>query len=232
MEEKVLSIIIPIYNEKYTLPILLNSIDKVSLPDNIKKEIILVDDASSDGTYDFIKSLQNYIILRHEKNMGKGSAVISGMKKATGDFILIQDADLEYSPDDYINLLEPLLKMQADVVYGSRFLKKGTIIYISFLSLVSNKFLTWLSNIFTGMSLTDMETGYKVFRKEVIDKISLRLSSQRFGIEPEITSLIKRESVIEVPISFNGRSVREGKKIRWYDGIMAIWFIFYFNVMS
>ena len=228
-----LSIVIPIYNEEKTLKELLKRVVEARLPNNIEKEIILVDDASNDETSNIIKNLSSdYIKMRHEKNRGKGAAIISGLKKATGDLVLIQDADLEYNPDDYLNLLEPLLENRAEVVYGSRFLVRGTIASISGLSFLSNKFLTWLSNIMTGMNLTDMETGYKVFKRSIIFEIYPKLRSQRFGIEPEITSLVKKYRVGEVPISFKGRTIREGKKIRWYDGLRAIIYIVYFNVKN
>ncbi len=195
------------------------------------KEIILIDDCSTDGTLEILKEFQGrdgFVVLHHAKNQGKGAALRTGFSRATGDIIVIQDADLEYDPKDYGVLLEPILDGRADVVYGSRFMG-GPHRVLFYWHYVGNKALTTLSNMFTNLNLTDMETGYKVFSRKVIDSIELKCA--RFGFEPEITSKIARKKyrVYEVPISYNGRDYSEGKKITWKDGIAALWFIVRFR---
>jgi glycosyltransferase involved in cell wall biosynthesis len=236
---KSLSIIIPTFNEAKTLPLLLDRISCVTLIDDIKKELILVNDCSTDDTdsvlekYLFDNPGKNIHFYSHTINKGKGAALHTGISKATGDFIMIQDADLEYDPEEINDLLKPVLRGSADVVFGSRFLggKSHRILY--FWHSLGNKFLTTLSNMFTNLNLTDMETGYKLLRSSVIQKIELK--EKRFGFEPEITAKISRIPKIriyEVGISYYGRTYEEGKKINWKDGIWAIFCIFKYNLFS
>lgn len=196
-----------------------------------EKEIILIDDFSTDGTREVMKNYENkdnFQVLYHNRNQGKGAALRTGFAKVTGDIIIIQDADLEYNPADYGILIEPILDGRADVVYGSRFLG-GPHRVLFFWHSVGNMVLTTLSNMFTNVNLTDMETGYKVFTKEVND--SLTLKCNRFGFEPEFTAKVAKKNfrIYEVPISYNGRDYSEGKKITWKDGVAAIWYIFKFR---
>jgi glycosyltransferase involved in cell wall biosynthesis len=223
-----LSIVIPIYNEFDTLSDLVSKVNGV----DYDKEIILIDDCSTDGTRDIIKEYEgreNFQVLYHSKNKGKGAALRTGFSRVTGDVVIIQDADLEYDPSDYDTLLKPILDGRADVVYGSRF-SGGTTRVLFFWHYVGNVALTTLSNMCTNMKLTDMETGYKVFTKKVND--SLVLKCDRFGIEPEFTAKIakKKFRVYEVPISYSGRDYSEGKKITWKDGFAAIWYILKFRI--
>ena len=221
-----ISIIIPCYNEEKTLS---QIIDKVLKFKSYEKEIIIVDDCSVDNTSNIIKDLvikfNEIKSVRHDKNYGKGAGIKSGIKISTGNIILIQDADLEYNPEDYDNLLEPFTKTDADVVYGSRFLG-GKYVRLSFFwHYVANKFLTTLCNTFTNLNMTDMETGYKLFKAEAIKSIDLKEKS--FGIEPEITVKLAKKKYIffEVPISYSGRSYDEGKKIGLKDAFKAIYCI-------
>jgi len=218
------SIIIPVYNEKKTIAEILSRVHTVEV--GLEKEIIIVDDFSQDGTRQILERLHdpNLKIFFHSKNMGKGAALHTGFSKAEGDIILIQDADLEYDPREYPKLLEPILDGRADVVYGSRFLG-GPHRVLFFWHYVGNKILTTLSNILTNLNLTDIETCYKVFKKEVLASIKLR--SKRFGFEPEITIKLAKLKckIYEVPISYSGRDYSEGKKIGWKDGIAAIFHI-------
>jgi glycosyltransferase involved in cell wall biosynthesis len=219
-----LSIVIPIYNERDTLHILISKVEAV----DYTKEIILIDDYSTDGTRDVLKKYEgqeNIQVLYHEHNKGKGAALRTGFSKAQGDIIIIQDADLEYDPVDYGILLAPILDGRADVVYGSRF-QGGTHRVLFFWHYLGNKFLTTLSNMFTNLNLTDMETGYKVFTKKVNDTLTFKCD--RFGFEPEFTAKVAKNKfrVYEVPISYSGRDYSEGKKITWKDGFAAIWYIF------
>ena len=225
-----LSIIIPVFNECETICELIHRVDAVKLD----KEIIIVDDASTDGTRSLLKKYEEkeqFKIIYQSKNYGKGKALRVGFNKAEGEIIIIQDADLEYNPKDYPILLEPILDGRADVVYGSRFLG-GPHRVLFFWHSMGNRFLTILSNMFTNINLTDMETGYKVFRRSILDSISLKCN--RFGFEPEFTSKIARNKFIiyEVPISYAGRDYSAGKKISWKDGVAAIWFIFRFRFFS
>jgi len=225
-----LSVIIPAYNE-------INFIDEIikKVKDTpYEKEIIIADDCSTDGTREYLKGLKDrrdITVVFHEKNQGKGAALRSGIAHAKGDIIIIQDADLEYDPREYPRLLEPILDGKADVVYGSRFLGGPHRVFY-FWHYMGNSMVTLLSNIFTNLNLTDMETGYKVFKREVFEGIEIE--SNRFGFEPEITAKIarKRCRIYEVPISYYGRGYEEGKKITWRDGIKAFFTILKYNVFK
>jgi glycosyltransferase involved in cell wall biosynthesis len=228
-----LSIIIPVFNESKTVLSLLDQVVNVKLDCDISKEIIVVDDGSSDSTGNVVQQYisdkkQHYIrLISHDKNKGKGAAIQSGIRVAFGEYLLIQDADLEYDPRDYNKLLVPILEGKADVVYGSRFIGGNPHRILFFWHSIGNKILTFLSNIFTNLNLTDMESCYKVFDSRVIK--SLNLKENRFGFEPEVTakiSRIKGVRIYEVGISYYGRTYEEGKKINWKDGFRAIYCIF------
>lgn len=219
---KKVSIIIPVHNEKDTLELILEKVEQADYA-GLEKEIILVDDASSDGTEKILRELKDkYRVLFHEKNLGKGAAIRTALKEVSGDFVIIQDADLEYLPDDYNKLLPYLINDEADVVYGSRFTNPDNMKNFILKNKIANKFLTILNNILYGTNITDMETCYKAFKREFIQKITIK--SNRFDFEPEITAkVIKQKARFkEVPISYNGRGHSEGKKINWIDGIQAV----------
>ena len=229
------SIVIPAYNERATVGELLRRVAAAPLPAGMEREVLVVDDGSSDGTRELLRELAAaaepppFRLVEHEVNRGKGAAIRSGLAAASGDVMLIQDADLEYDPRDYPGLLQPILDDEADVVFGSRFLG-GPHRVLFYWHYLSNRFLTTLSNIFTDLNLSDMETCYKVFRREVLAGLELR--SNRFGIEPELTAKVARRGarIFEVPISYRGRTYAEGKKIGWRDGFAAIWAILRYNL--
>jgi glycosyltransferase involved in cell wall biosynthesis len=223
-----LSVVVPMFNEKDTIEEVYSRIKAV----DIEKEIILVDDCSTDGTREIIGGLaaNDTKVLFHDKNMGKGAALRTGFRKATGDVLIIQDADLEYDPSEYPKLIRPILEGRADVVYGSRFAGGEAHRVLFFWHMVGNKFLTLLSNMFTNLNLTDMETGYKLFTRAVYTKINIE--ENRFGFEPEITAKIRKLDVriYEVGISYSGRAYSEGKKIGWQDGFSALRCILKYNI--
>ena len=228
-----LSVVIPCYNEEKTLEKCVERVLKIS-GEFLHLEIIIIDDCSTDGSLSIARDLANkdprITVMRHDKNQGKGAALQTGFKKATGDFIAIQDADLEYKPNDILRLLEPLVNNEADVVFGSRFLPHGPHRVLYFWHSLGNRFLTLISNIFTNLNLTDMEVCYKIFRREVLQNINLE--EKRFGFEPEITAKVARLGcrIYEVGISYYGRTYEEGKKIGWKDGIGAFWCILKYNL--
>jgi len=230
--ELTLSVVIPIYNEERTLRQLIDRVTAVP----VRKELILVDDCSKDRTRDILKEYENgaqddalntFSVYYHEQNRGKGGALKTGFEKARGDIVIIQDADLEYDPSEFPRLLQPIIEQKADVVYGSRFLGDQPHRVLYFWHYLGNKLLTTLSNCFTNLNLTDMETCYKVFTRESIQSITPTLRQNRFGIEPEMTAKIarRRYRIYEMSISYSGRTYEEGKKIGWRDAVKALWCI-------
>jgi Glycosyl transferase family 2 len=232
--KKVLSIVIPVYNERDLLPQVLERIDAAPLPEGLERQVVIVDDGSTDGTRDILRGLMrqrlDYIIHFHEQNQGKGGGVRTGLSLATGDIVLIQDADLEYDPRDYPQLLTPILENKADAVFGSRFIGESRRV-LYFWHSVANKLLTTISNMLSNLNLTDMECCYKVFTRAIADR--LVITEPRFGLEPEITAKVAKMQarLYEVPVSYAGRTYEEGKKITWKDGVSALRCILKYNLM-
>lgn len=239
-QPRTISIVIPVFNEQSYI---LTTIKRVlsAKTNKLKKELIIVDDGSTDQTWQQLLKLpelhprENIILIRRSKNSGKGAALKAGFLQSTGDIVLVQDADLEYHPDDYPQLLEPFIKYQADVVYGSRFITHLPHRVLYFWHYQANLLLTQFSNLLTNLNLSDMETGYKLFNGPLLRKIAPKLTSPRFGFEPEITARISKIpnlKLYEVGISYAGRTYLEGKKINWVDGVKSLWQIIYFNLIA
>lgn len=229
-----LSIVIPVFNEIKTIENILELVEGVDV--GMDKEIIIVDDCSTDGTADLLRGLESQFRIYYQpKNLGKGAAVKRGFGESTGDILLIQDADMEYNPQEYPNLIKPITDGNAEVVYGSRFIasdvsRQNKIVYTR--GYLFSRILNWMSNVLSGVHLSDMYTCYKVFTRNAIDQIHPHLESKRFGIDPELTARAARLNfrITEVPISYTGRTYEEGKKINWKDGLAAIWHIIRFNL--
>lgn len=239
MEIKLLSILIPMYNEEKTIELILTKIEEVTLINDISKEVVLVDDCSTDNSFskcqEMVKTKPdlNIQLCQHDKNRGKGAALHTAIDKATGDILVVQDADLEYDPQDYNDLLKPIVGGNADVVYGSRFMGGKPHRILFFWHSIGNAFLTFCSNAFTNLNLTDMETCYKMFKAEHIK--SLKLKEKRFGFEPEVTAKISRIpniSIYEIGVAYYGRTYAEGKKIGWRDGLRALYCILKYNIWA
>lgn len=235
----ILSIIIPAYNEERTIERVLNSVAAAPLPPGVELQLVVVNDFSTDGTAGLVGNWAaahpqvSLLLLSHEKNLGKGAGIHTGIGAATGDYILVQDADLEYDPNEYGRLLEPVVKGFADVVFGSRFVGSRPHRVLLFHHYMANKLITFLSNLFTNLNLTDIETCYKLFNASMLK--SLRLREKRFGFEPEVTAKISRipgVRIYEVGISYYGRTYAEGKKIGWRDGLKALWCILKYNTWA
>lgn len=238
MRYKKISIIIPVYNEEKYIAKIIKKVTEANVF-KLKKEIIIVNDNSTDQTKKIINKIilnkKNIILINKFRNSGKGAALKTGFLKSSGDIVLVQDSDLEYDPDNYPLLIKPFIENNADVVYGSRFSSNQPHRVLFYWHYLANIFLTFFSNIFTNLNLTDMETGFKVFKGDMLRKIAINLNSNRFGFEPEITakiSKLKNIKIYEVGISYFGRTYKEGKKIGWIDGLMAIWQILKYNLFN
>jgi len=232
-----LSIIIPVYNEAKTLKNILSKVKRTKLPEGVNKEIIVVNDASTDETAKILIREKSIKVLAHEKNKGKGGAIVTGLKNSSGDMIIIQDADLEYDPSDYTRLLKPIITGKAKIVYGTRLAGYRLKLFGNDKTphpthLLGNRFLTFITNILYGGDITDMETGYKVFKREVLKGVKIK--SNKFEFEPEITAkMLKRGyKIYEVPIKVKPRSYEEGKKITWIDGFSAVWTLFKYRFVD
>jgi glycosyltransferase involved in cell wall biosynthesis len=232
-----LSVIIPCYNEKEFIGTIIKKVVSVSLIQNLEKEIIVVNDGSTDGTADVLDKIVSRFpgvrVLHHPSNSGKGASIKTALEQTTGDIVIIQDADLEYDPNEYNRMLQPILDGFADVVYGSRFTGNGPRRVLFFFHTIGNKLLTFISNLFTGLNLTDMETGYKMFKTGILRQVELK--EKRFGFEPEITakiSKIRKIRIFEVGIAYYGRTYSDGKKVKWVDGFRAIWCVLKYNILS
>jgi glycosyltransferase involved in cell wall biosynthesis len=237
-EFKKISIVVPIYNEEKNLEKIISAVENADVF-GLEKEIVLVNDCSNDKSKEILEKYSNkHKVLHHKVNKGKGAALKTGFNAATGDIVLIQDADLEYDPNEYVNLIKPILEDKADVVFSSRFLSHHPHRVLYYWHSLGNRFLTGLSNMMTNINLTDMESGYKAFTKEILNKIAPKIESNRFGIEPELVARAAKISrknkcrIYEVGISYSGRTYDEGKKISWKDGIEAVWCIVKFNLFK
>ena len=238
MPYRKLSVLIPVYNERYFIREIVGRVLETPLPQGMDRELVIVDDGSKDGTRDILRELEQahpdlIRIHFHEANQGKGAAIRTAVQLASGDLSIIQDADLEYDPSDYARLLRPILAGDADVVYGSRFAASDYRRILFFWHTIGNNFLTFVSNLFTNLNLTDMETCYKLFDRQVIQRLNLK--EKRFGFEPEVTAKVSRVPgvrIYEVGISYYGRTYEEGKKINWRDGFRAIYCILKYNLWS
>jgi len=237
-EFKKISIVVPIYNEEKTLDKIIAAVENADVF-GLEKEIILVNDCSRDKSKEILeKYAQKHKVLHHKQNLGKGAALKTGFAGATGDIVLIQDADLEYDPNEYLDIIQPILDGRADAVFSSRFLSHRPHRVLYFWHYVGNRMITTFSNIFTNLNLTDIESGYKIFTKEILDQIKPKLKSKKFGIEPELVAKIVKLSrknscrVYEVGISYSGRTYAEGKKIGWKDGLEATWCVVKYNLFN